>query len=528
MFHFWFNTFFVTDEEVADPADLVFKGTTSGLKYNPSLNRSSSMQPPSYGNQTLTAGSQTRTAIPSRRDSTESKGRSRSSKTTLARKASTGTASGATASTDGRNSTQSVKQAPGLGKSSADRPSEVKKPHTNESVTLRQPNSRSGSRASSFADGSSSRRGSAVSVRNSQIFDATDEGLSRRSSTQSSRISSRQGGSAESCNAGNRRGGSLYGARSGQQGRDSGVQNGANVKSSQSSKLSHTTGSMASLRLTDRNEGSTVSRRENAAVPGSRNTNVGEAALDGHECDRTQNGTGNKSRDEDDVFRADNGKRVESRSGLNSVSSTAPRKQPSSNAVAGIVGRSDSLHGSRAARSSPAAAASKTSPRVENSQHPVGTPVTTSGRYMRRDVVTKSARGLLPSTSYSPDVRHDFDHTPVFKLNGSAHRLGVVRNERLQSDPVALTNYTSHKQDHFAAVPSPAMDRERKSSTSVTVFSTADVSGVLPTKWRTLTIPKCEIDKANKDTQNKLYSAGFKVTLCFFIFLFLTGQKSFI
>ena len=87
-------------------------------------------------------------------------------------------------------------------------------------------------------------------------------------------------------------------------------------------------------------------------------------------------------------------------------------------------------------------------------------------------------------------------------VSGSRLVSSVVqaRGERLPSDPVSLTRYTPRtpRQNRSAAQPSSGV---------------LDVSGAssLPTTFFTLTLPKSEIDKANKDVQQKVYSSDFKV-----------------
>lgn len=151
--------------------------------------------------------------------------------------------------------------------------------------------------------------------------------------------------------------------------------------------------------------------------------------------------------------------------------------------------------------------AKKDSPPGHYAQHATSSSKAPSG--VQRFIQSNSAsrRVAMPNKSATPHhttvSRRASDH-PVLKGGATGGRLVSpavqARSEALPSNPVSLTRFTPR-----SSRPNP--------STMQPSRAVYDVSTALPqpTTFYTLTLPKSEIDKANKDVQQKVYSSDFKV-----------------
>jgi len=132
-------------------------------------------------------------------------------------------------------------------------------------------------------------------------------------------------------------------------------------------------------------------------------------------------------------------------------------------------------------------------------------------RFIQRDLASR--RTVAAGRSGTPPQRmtlskHTSDHATKSSVSGVriVSPLVQARAEGLPSDPISLTRYTVRGSRQLTSSSQPSAP-----PSSVLEVS---ASASQPPTFYTLTLVKSDIDKANKDTQNKVYSSDFKVTCC--------------
>jgi len=132
-------------------------------------------------------------------------------------------------------------------------------------------------------------------------------------------------------------------------------------------------------------------------------------------------------------------------------------------------------------------------------------------RYVQRDLPSRYA---LTSNKTGPSQRTAL--RAVTKGSTLVSPSVQARSDGIPSDTVALTRYTQLKtqQNHTTANKPPGKQSSAPAELKSESSAVFDVSGSSssPTTFCTLTLTKSEIDKANKDVHNKVYSSDFKVS----------------
>jgi len=201
----------------------------------------------------------------------------------------------------------------------------------------------------------------------------------------------------------------------------------------------------------------------------------------------------------------DDARKMTERNGIlhPSTSNSGSRKLSKENVVTNPSAEPPDVMGGMKKASS-TTALNKSPKKDSATSHYVQNPKALSGA--QRNIQNNSAtrRIVTPNkceTSHHMAVSRQASDHVLLKSGASGSRLVSpmvqARAEALPSNPVSLTRFTPHTSRAAVQPPNAVLDISGASSQ--------------PNTFCTLTLPKSEIDKANKDIQHKIYSSDFKV-----------------